>query len=564
MPTTVTDPPAAPRRRYPRRRCDERGFSIALAALLLVPLMLMAGLAIDLGAWYLEASDIQEAADAASLAGVAALPQGNAAATARAREVATQNGFTHGVDDVEVYVDITGARVRVRIVDRKFDQYFTSVVREASKIERKSTAEYIQPIPMGSPRNYLGTGTLLPTNQRENFWLSVSGLCAPREKGDRITPLSRANYTNGTGSGWAGCVVGSPGHVKANPEFDANGYLFAVEVPTASGSAPVALQMLDAPYCGGGGSGRNFLGDPWHPSASALLPFDSRVTLYRGDANLPLDGTVLATRTFRGSMTSGGDCGNGIGNASPGECTNNNQLMECWHTVLTVSAPGTYYLQYQPLTSGTAVENSHNFFSLRAKRNGTFTACSSDPTSSAPAYDVRCPQVFATENLPIFANISSGNPSFFLASIDDRHNGRTMLVTLYDTAEGAEFIELLDPNGSPVVFEWEILCSDASRPSPGCPGEQEPAGGRGPGVTNKLDVSGNVSRSQRTDPQNVQSGKYSDRLIRLKIELPDDMAARYGLKTWWRIRYTTGPSVSDKTTWGIQLLGDPIRLVPNE
>ncbi|MCB0964362.1 MAG: hypothetical protein KDA98_13870, partial [Acidimicrobiales bacterium] len=43
-----------------RRR--ERGYVLVTFALLLVPLLLMAGLAIDVGSWYNRASNIQKAA----------------------------------------------------------------------------------------------------------------------------------------------------------------------------------------------------------------------------------------------------------------------------------------------------------------------------------------------------------------------------------------------------------------------------------------------------------------------------------------------------------------------
>jgi hypothetical protein len=85
---------------------------------------------------------------------------------------------------------------------------------------------------------------------------------------------------------------------------------------------------------------------------------------------------------------------------------------------------------------------------------------------------------------------------------------------------------------------------------------------------NSLDVSGTVGATNRPwGARNEQDGRYSDRLIRLRVALPDDLRAAYGTGTWWRIRYTTcsgtGCSVGDRTTWSVSITGDPVRLVPN-
>ncbi len=45
----------------------------------------------------------------------------------------------------------------------------------------------------------------------------------------------------------------------------------------------------------------------------------------------------------------------------------------------------------------------------------------------------------------------------------------------------------------------------------------------------------------------------------LTIELPNDYATVYP-GNWWKVRYRFGSSMTDRTTWNIQLVGDPIRL----
>ena len=137
-----------------------------------------------------------------------------------------------------------------------------------------------------------------------------------------------------------------------------------------------------------------------------------------------------------------------------------------------------------------------------------------------------------------------------------------MQVTLYDAAEGATSIGLVNPAGGPADFTWEVLCADASQPTAGsCPGEANPTGGRGgsPVTIQSLPVAGNGTQPF---PQNVQTGLYSDRLLRLSVKLPNDITAAYGGATWWKIRYG-GNFGGDRTTWSVKLLGDPVRLLPN-
>jgi hypothetical protein len=42
-----------------------------------------------------------------------------------------------------------------------------------------------------------------------------------------------------------------------------------------------------------------------------------------------------------------------------------------------------------------------------------------------------------------------------------------------------------------------------------------------------------------------------------------DMRAAYGDRRWWRVRYRTcaGGVVQDRTTWGVSVAGQPLRLV---
>jgi Flp pilus assembly protein TadG len=74
-----------------RRRGDERGAVAVLVALMLPFLLGMAGLAVDVGSWYLTQGQLQAAADAAALAGAADLPSSPSGADTYAQTIAAKD-----------------------------------------------------------------------------------------------------------------------------------------------------------------------------------------------------------------------------------------------------------------------------------------------------------------------------------------------------------------------------------------------------------------------------------------------------------------------------------------
>ena len=74
-----------------------------------------------------------------------------------------------------------------------------------------------------------------------------------------------------------------------------------------------------------------------------------------------------------------------------------------------------------------------------------------------------------------------------------------------------------------------------------------------------LDVSGTGTQPYG----NLSStSKFSDRTVSAFIRLPSDYGGAYGTKTWWKIRYTTtSGTVTDRTTWSVSILGNPVHLV---
>lgn len=254
-----------------------------------------------------------------------------------------------------------------------------------------------------------------------------------------------------------------------------------------------------------------------------------------------------------------------------------------WNTLYTLSGAteGRYYFQIASSAPADATTvQGGNTFSLRALDStwlpGGWT-CTGDPVvanTDAP-YRSDCPAVFGYEYLGIYARIASGGATeaeFFLAGIGAEHAGRTLEVELFDAGEGALTVEVLDPNDNPVAITWEIACQDAtlvSETGPCTTGETEPVGGRGPITDTFIDVSGSFGGSGSTDPagctfkpwgcRNQQTGRYSNRTINIRIDLPTTEAEPtwFNGNTWYKIRYNVGASTSDRTTWTARIVGDP-------
>jgi Flp pilus assembly protein TadG len=494
---------------------DDRGVVLPLAAMVLVILMIMAAFTVDVGAWYARASKLQRAADAAALAGVVWMPN-LGKATAAAVETAAKNGFVDGVDDISIVVsDLPGnnRRLRVTITDNSAEQYFSTVVVNKEVISRRSTAEYVLPVPLGSPTNTLGTGNLLAN--AENMWLAVSGYCAAKENGDLRLSRFDGSYPPG------GLICGG---TETSTDYDPDGYTYSIDLAQAPGQA-MTVELYDPSYAPDGGI----------PAIDLALRNPSTITTIY----------TLTEDTNRTPFVTGDDTLIDTFTATSGDATWSRK----WMPMATISNPikGTYYLNVKTLA---AEPNSFgsNGFSIRGRLGGAFASCT---TIAGVGYSASCPQVHGVTEMSIFANLIQGGglgtANFYLAQVDAIHAGKQMVISLFDSGEGASKLEILDPNGNPAFFKWKTPCSPPTDPSGGCFGSGT-----------ALDVSGG---GIQPGPQRGSGSKYNDRMMELTVDLPQDYVAQYGTKVWWKIRYTVAGSPTDRTTWSVKIVGDPVHLV---
>ena len=247
-----SDGGATPRPRltkYGRRRFrGESGFILVMTGLLIIPLIAFTAFAVDVGSWYAQAAKMQRAADDAALAGV--IWNGNSTTqNTTVQAIAAKNGFVNGTGGVTVTAAIppgNGTQLTVTI-SAPGSLFFGGLFLPNEILTRSATAQYNQPIPMGSPLGQLGNDPdQLDTadfgaSGEPGHWLDVTGWDTPKSEGNQFTS---GNCTIAVTSEWncSGSGQGSPTPPPGpnNGDFTNQGYTYAVHY---DGSQPGPLNI---------------------------------------------------------------------------------------------------------------------------------------------------------------------------------------------------------------------------------------------------------------------------------------------------------------------------------
>ena len=527
---------------------QEGGYIIAQAALLLIPLMIFAAFATDIGFWYVQGQKAQRTADAASLGGVPLLPDIDAA-IAEARAVAARNGFvdatpnnnsdylTGPLPQVEVTSPRPGAlEVKVR---REEQSFLGRLVLDSIAVERFAIAEFVPSLYLGNPSSALGTGTIPQSDlgvPPDLTWLALNAYCTDMERGDHLM----AGYTNGiVDRTYSTCGPGrgrvAPG-TTVNPHYDPDAYVFVAE--TQPGAGPIDLQLFEP--------GVNCTDAP-----RRVLDTGDSQRAPRIDYRVYGPSTSLNHRSF---VENNAPIAAGV--FSSGACYTNSPSRDGWWPMATgLAAPaegGYYYVQLATRGPGLAgsglafwSETGINFLSMKANRSGNPNACifsAADPT---------CPKLYALEWLPMFRDLDNTEDEFYLTEIDDSHAGATMNIRVFDPADGAISVQFADPTGTAVPFTYRWADTSLLNFSGSGYRETTPrqAGSRcswGGGGSNPCLL---------TSP----FADFNDHMLEITVDIPADYTC--GGNCWWTVRYTTGGGVGDRTNWSINFLGDPVQLV---
>jgi Putative Flp pilus-assembly TadE/G-like len=523
-----------PAEQGPGRR--EGGYTLAMTAILLVPMMMLAALAVDVGSWYVKAQEIQRAADAAALAGVPFMPDFYDDAVDTARETAAKNGYTNGVNGVTVDVaPVAGnrRRLKVTITDPKVRTYFGVVVKNSISVQREAVAEYVLPVPLGSPRNYLGTGAQVVANgayQPEYLFGAINGYCTSKYNGDQ-----RASYYFQTlpSSGNAACSG------PLNTEYEPTNYQYTIELPKTrtystdvivyDGNYNAGSKALDQD---GGAVGGNMKSTftLFQPDNTPLDDYDNPEVAGTPPTDIPdvactsTGAGHLGTKTFNpGTNDAGYDF-------NPGSSTFVDSPTADWWQLCRIppSATGGRYILRVTNQGGAALETTDG------TNNFGIVATPSSPQRICDARaDTTCPKVYANQYLSVRAAAQGATANFFLSEIGPEHKGKKVVITLWDPAEGGKTIRIRRPTGTNTwtdqTFDWKAT------------------NGTSDTATTLIDVGAN---------------DFNGQLLTISFALPTTYAPPSD-NNWWQIAYTfdSQKSVTDRTTWSVSIIGDPVHLV---
>ena len=447
-----------------------------------------------------------EGADAAALAGVVWQPE-FVTAEAVAYAAAARNGFVNGVDGITVTVVDSGSnKLQVVITDSEVDLYFSSLFLDNVSIARSAVSEYVIAVPLGSPKNYFGTRELITSSENEGFSAAINGSCNTHANGGH----REVHWLDNSGAG-------NCDGTTANPNYEGDwAYQYFLTVPESPSPGQVDLFIRDPNYHNStpDGNGSSDITTSFRIREPDNTPFD--------DTDNPVyNGCLAGSRAGSNGYYTYAD---GLDETSH-NLSDTDLTAEDWD--LFCAIPSGVSGQFIIEVGTQAFEDDSGYvngYSLLAYGHniGSYTC---DTRS-----DAACPSIVAIQWMSIFANTTSGVSEFYLAEIGNQHEGKTLDIVLFDPGEGSQTIRIINPSGSYETFDWS-----------------DTGGGSASGAIS-LDVTGSV---------------FNNDFVTLQIELPNDFDIAYGTTDdWWKIEYTAGGgSVTDRTTWSVEIRGDPVRLV---
>ncbi len=494
------------RRLIERARENDRGAALALVAASMVVIMGMAAFGSDLAWFYLNASRVQRAADAAALGGVIWLPGQSGTANSTAIDIALRNGYDNSLVDVDVIPGVVSGepnQLRVTVSD-VVPTFFARVLGfDTMTISRTATAEFIPPLKLGSPENQFGNSCdpELFTGCGSNFWANIHGKWTDTTMGDAYSSWCRGSSDNPSCS------------QNPSPPARSGGYLYGIE----SGS-PFTLQFNDLAFhntSGGNPTGDDIrTGDrgceDWGPSTAATCGPTMHVALYAPDPT-PLDvsdNPLLCQATIppRPQVPDA----NPYGFSAP-------DAQACWSQ----SGSGIYVVQVRHVDPGSTIDRAGlNRYSVRSTTGN----------------------LFALGDFSIYNNASGSTTSFHLAEVPTYYHGKTFVIELYDPGESAATgtLQVVGPDLT-VFNDGECRIYDRNNPTQPWALQQTIAAG---------------SNCQET----VTPGEYNGRWLKFEMDLPTG----YSCTTcWWKMNYAYPSGVNDTTTWRAYMIGNPIHLIPS-
>jgi Flp pilus assembly protein TadG len=520
----------------------------------------LSALVIDASWYWANTLRVQRAADAAALAGVVSLPGDVNGARTDAASAAVANGYsvTQGcqsdlvtpssVPGICSNPDPNNNRQLDVQVSAPVNTFFMRLIGITSiQATRSSKAQYVLPVPMGSPQAYYGVYQLDCVPGKTGCPSGTNYNPIPVAPGDPGTAPSNQGFFGAVSSQGGATTNGDmvnpakDGSV-ANPEYNASGYSYTVVIPSDGG----AVYVFDPTFCaenGGYGEGDHWVGTAASPGMSTFY------TLWNTN-NLPLAPsrwtiTASSGSTFQneyqsdksglyGSDTSGTDCQAGaITTPTTGGYWHN----KWWAVGQTTASPtyaqthlsaGTYELQIATTDPGNTATSVQNMFSIGVV----------DGTSS--------PQVYGNGTMANWYN-QTGTSIFYLAKIDKTYAGKTLQVNIFDIGDNTAnaTLKIKSPDGGSQSYVGFTYASASLEGTAG-PSGTVTTGSSGLAVT--------------TGCSSSCSKPFDNKLLTLSIPLGSTYGST-GLwqSGWWQFEYNVG-SNGDLVTWAVDVSGNPVHL----
>lgn len=527
------------------RRTDEQGQAIILVALLATSLMGFIGLVADVGWYQLNLARVQRAADAGALAGSVYLPGNVPGARTAAFNATAQNGYTNGAGaTVTAQQDPTNAQLLNVTVSTTVRTWFMQVFGVMTiSATRNARAEFILPVPMGSPLAYFGVQVLCPdgvssvpagcdpvpsavgtgTLTNQGFWAGIEAKGTQRANGDAYSTYYDASAPGGLNAG-----------------YDPLGYSYVVEFPAGTTDGRVAI--FDPIFCATGagtsgavrgrrlGAGDFFLGSPTGITTEYAL-WDMNGTPYTtsDDILIATDGGLFANSNAvdMGPLYSGdGNYGGGYGGWSSTDCSTSPYHNAWWQIGPSGLVAGQYRLQVKTSSGGTN-QNAVNNFSIQAIGS------------------VAGARVYGQSRMAVF-NALSGTSTFYLAQIAAAHAGKTLEIKLFDPGDISNTsmkVKLPTATGyTDATFSWTATGCSGS----GC-------------LTRGTNVTSIVTSSSGG------TNYFNNQWVTISVLLPTTYTAPTPPGEpgpgWFKIQYITTGTGQDVTTWSVNIRGNPVHLV---
>ena len=498
-------------RRYREIREDDRGVAMVWLATTIVLLLGTAGFAVDLGWLYLNASRAQRTVDAAAMAGVVHLPGFPTTADLDARDAGRANGYdicnpsSTGCADEMVTTPLSDNELHVEM-RTTVDSFFLAVMGfDTFGITREATAEYVKPVPLGSPSNCFGrdpTSTYC-ADDPDGFWAAVSGRTTQRQDGDPYsTACFEPNGSSTSCDSW-------------NNEYARNGsysgYYYAVEVQP--GVTDLQIRVYDAGFYNRPHD--ESTGDSNWSSGDSKEFSQTRFRFHRVDATPhdPTDNPVVSGCDYTLS-----------------EDQWENALRDKWGTLCTVNGsitPGIWVFHVETTTTG----NGSKHFSIAAL------------AGAGPN-----PRVYGINDMSIWNNRVDvgGTTELYLVEVSEDHAGSKLELQFFDPGDARDnsWMAVKKPTGS------------GGYVTPSCDWYSEDYWGNETG-------SGNGSCSwQTTDTSQADRRVYNNQWITAIVDIPADYKCNSGSDGCFWFMELNLSDPNERTTWRARVIGNPVRLVP--